>query len=163
MNEILEFLKESNAIENEWSADSLLQAFYAWEYVEKQPKMNFYVILKTHQILMKNRPLLANERGKFRKQDVYIGGHKAKPWFVVEELVGEWIKRVNEALKKKWKEKEGEHLSQGFHVQYEGIHPFIDGNGRTGRIFMNWFRLQIGLPLLIIKEKEKFEYYKWFD
>ena len=49
------------------------------------------------------------------------------------------------------------------HIAYERIHPFIDGNGRTGRMFMNWQRLKAGLPILVIKEKEKQEYYKWFN
>ena len=49
------------------------------------------------------------------------------------------------------------------HVKFESIHPFVDGNGRTGRLLMNWIRIKIGLPILVIKESEKFEYYKWFE
>jgi hypothetical protein len=49
------------------------------------------------------------------------------------------------------------------HVAFETIHPFVDGNGRIGRILMNWQRLQEGLPILIIHEgPEQMEYYKWF-
>ncbi len=49
------------------------------------------------------------------------------------------------------------------HVMYERIHPFLDGNGRTGRIFMNWTRVKrCKLPVLVIKEEERQEYYKWF-
>jgi Fic family protein len=55
-------------------------------------------------------------------------------------------------------------VSKVLHVQYEKIHPFVDGNGRTGRIFMNWWRINNGLPILVIHEgKEQWEYYKWFD
>ena len=43
------------------------------------------------------------------------------------------------------------------------VHPFIDGNGRTGRIFMNWWRVKNGLPILVIKETARQEYYKWFN
>ena len=50
------------------------------------------------------------------------------------------------------------------HIWFEKIHPFEDGNGRTGRILMNIQRLNAGLPLLIIHEgKEQMEYYKWFQ
>jgi len=49
------------------------------------------------------------------------------------------------------------------HVLFEKIHPFIDGNGRTGRMVYNWHRLKLGLPIHIIHEgKEQFKYYKWF-
>jgi hypothetical protein len=50
-----------------------------------------------------------------------------------------------------------------WHINFEGIHPFEDGNGRIGRILMNLQRLSVGLPILIIHEgEEQFEYYKWF-
>ena len=48
-------------------------------------------------------------------------------------------------------------------IWFEKNHPFEDGNGRTGRILLNWQRLQYGLPLLIIESYKKEEYYKWFD
>ncbi len=57
-----------------------------------------------------------------------------------------------------------EEWSQQLHVSYEKIHPFVDGNGRTGRMFMNWWRLTNGLPLLIIHEgDEQYNYYQWFQ
>jgi len=50
-----------------------------------------------------------------------------------------------------------------FYIEFEEIHPFEDGNGRTGRILMNLQRIKLGLSLLIIHEgKEQMEYYKWF-
>ncbi len=48
------------------------------------------------------------------------------------------------------------------HVEFERIHPFEDGNGRVGRIVMNWQRLKAGLHVLVIREVDKLEYYKWF-
>ena len=56
-----------------------------------------------------------------------------------------------------------EYISKTLHVKYEKIHPFVDGNGRTGRIFMNWWRIKNNLPILVIHEgKEQMDYYKWF-
>ncbi len=49
------------------------------------------------------------------------------------------------------------------HIFFEKLHPFEDGNGRTGRILMNLQKLNEELPLLIIHEgEEQMEYYKWF-
>ena len=46
-----------------------------------------------------------------------------------------------------------------FHVKFENIHPFADGNGRTGRILMNYLLLIDGHPPIIIYEEDRKEYY----
>ena len=54
-------------------------------------------------------------------------------------------------------------LIKRWHIQFEHIHPFEDGNGRTGRILMNLQLRKRGLPIMVIHEgKEQSEYYKWF-
>ena len=49
-----------------------------------------------------------------------------------------------------------------FHLAFERIHPFCDGNGRIGRVLMNWQLLRHGFPSIIIRDKEKAEYYRAF-
>ena len=46
-----------------------------------------------------------------------------------------------------------------FHVKFENIHPFSDGNGRTGRILMNYLLILHNHPLIIIHEEDRKEYY----
>ena len=41
------------------------------------------------------------------------------------------------------------------HIQFERIHPFSEGNGRTGRVLMNYSLLQEGFPPLIIEKETK--------
>lgn len=169
-NDIIEFLRESNNIENEWDDLSLQQSLFAWNYIVEEDKLTEGVILKTHKILMLHHPLQPDEKGYFRK--VAVGMNLAngtfkefKPWYAVPELLKQWIVNANDLVKNGFNDNEKllEKLNQEHHINFEAIHPFIDGNGRMGRILMNWQRYELGLPILIIKEKEKDKYYSWFD
>jgi Fic family protein len=46
-----------------------------------------------------------------------------------------------------------------FHAKFENIHPFADGNGRTGRLAMNYLLVLHGHPPVIIHEEDRKEYY----
>lgn len=50
-----------------------------------------------------------------------------------------------------------------FHAKFENIHPFADGNGRTGRMVMNYLLLYLGHPPIIIHEEDRKEYYKGLE
>ena len=47
-----------------------------------------------------------------------------------------------------------------FHVKFENIHPFADGNGRTGRLALNYFLLTHDYPPVIIHEQDRNEYFQ---
>jgi DNA phosphorothioation-dependent restriction protein DptG len=58
---------------------------------------------------------------------------------------------------------DNERICKAYHIEFEGIHPFEDGNGRVGRILLNVHRISVGLPILIIHEgAEQMKYYEWF-
>lgn len=49
-----------------------------------------------------------------------------------------------------------------FHLDFENIHPFCDGNGRIGRVLICYQLIRLGFPLVIIRDKEKETYYSGF-
>lgn len=158
-NHIKEFLIESNNIEREYSEEGYDDAKKAWDWAISQSDkdmMSVDYILNIHKILMQRlRPDIA---GKVRHCAVIIGNTicKAKSEKNLKSEIKIWIE--NYSIKRKEEE------VKFAHVMFEHIHPFEDGNGRTGRILLNIQRLNADLPILIIHEgKEQMKYYKWFD
>jgi Fic family protein len=49
-----------------------------------------------------------------------------------------------------------------FHLDFEGVHPFIDGNGRTGRLVMNLEIMKNGYPPINVKLTDRKKYYECF-
>ena len=158
--DVIEFLLESNAIEGVYDNDSLKQAKKAWDFLIEQTKLTVPVILETHKILMKNTKLRPDEIGFFRRAPVYIGGHEALNFLKIPETIDSWLLDVETSIKIPGEDGNNIKLD---HIEFERIHPWIDGNGRTGRMFMNWQRIKSGLPLLIVHEgEEQMSYYEWF-
>lgn len=95
--------------------------------------------------------------GSFRRHDIaaFPGGMRPPSLVAVPGLVADWIKSVNDGPAP------GEHLAEYLarqHVRFEGIHPFRDGNGRTGRLVMNLLLVRHGLPPAIIYNRERSRY-----
>jgi len=170
----IEFLKESNKIEQEYSEEALEDAILAWKYAKKLNFKSPYNLTKSeiqqvHKRLMKRlNPRIA---GIIRTVPVYVGNSKGYRECMKPELIKERLQKLTEIWNKErgfiksYKgDKRKENLIKIWHVSFENIHPFEDGNGRTGRILMNIQRLKIGLPLLIIHTgQEQQDYYKWFS
>ena len=50
-----------------------------------------------------------------------------------------------------------------FHQRFEQIHPFADGNGRTGRLLFNWMLLKSGYGVILFKNKNRKAYFSALD
>ena len=111
--------------------------------------------LLTQNTYDSRRWVLGERPGEYKKHDFITGKNEigAAPEEVHEEL-SEVLKEISEI-------NEGEELIAAayFHAKFENIHPFADGNGRTGRLLMNYFLLLHDHPPVIIFEEERKAYY----
>ena len=162
----IEFLQHSNLIERETTFSALEEAKEAWEYLMTKDELTIPIIKGVHNLLMRNRDtLLPSDRGRFRDITVYIRGKPALNALKVPEAMEQWVMNVMDLVINGRRESEifREKTVKEQHIEFERIHPFVDGNGRTGRMFMNWTRLKLGLPILVIHVgEEQQEYYSWF-
>lgn len=109
---------------------------------------------------------LRNMSGVYRRVDVYLNSPRGKITFAsVGELSwlmnNTWTKFYADCMKeaKTADDETKERLAYEIHDLFECIHPFIDGNGRTGRILLNAARVQMGLIPITILYNTREKYY----
>ena len=135
------------------------EAFQYIEELAKQDKdLSEYDIKSIHNLVLADRP---EDRGIFRRVNVRIAGALTNPVqpYLIEPKIEELLNNY-----KVWSETM--HIVERvaiFHLQFESIHPFIDGNGRTGRLIMNLQLIKEGLPAINIKFADRRKYYDAFD
>lgn len=95
--------------------------------------------------------------GSFREHDIqpFPGGMTPPSWPLVPAELSEWLERVN-ALDVE-NERFVEDLSD-LHAAFERTHPFLDGNGRTGRLVLNLILVRLGYPPAIIYKRDRSRY-----
>ena len=128
------------------------EVFY---YLQKENfSLDENTIISIHDKLMKN----IDERKGFRKDNVRVIGatFKSSPFQYV---------KIDIALLLKWynKNKKNLHpviLASLFHHKFEKIHPFYDGNGRTGRMLINLILMQYKIPPIVLSNKQRKKYYE---
>ena len=128
------------------------------EYLSVKLKKN--TPLSQDLILMVHGTLLSHINdefaGCFRKTNEYVkvGKHIAPPPEKLPGLIGHLLADFADT--------EVHPLERIvlFHLAFEHIHPFLDGNGRVGRSLLNFQLKQSGYPPIIIRNKEKKDYYE---
>ncbi|MDR1354910.1 MAG: Fic family protein [Propionibacteriaceae bacterium] len=114
------------------------------------------LILNTHLRLMNT---LISDAGRYRNHGVRIMGSRAilANYLSVPQRINEFVEKINKPVTNLV-----EHLAWT-HATFERIHPFSDGNGRTGRLIIFIQALQSGVvPPLIVKERKQ-AYYKYLE
>ena len=97
--------------------------------------------------------------GSFRRHDIhpFPGGMRPPSFALVEALLRDWLDDINTAPTDPGHPIE--HLAQA-HARFEQIHPFLDGNGRTGRLLLNLALARKGYAPAIIQKRERSRYLK---
>ena len=123
------------------------------QMLKKKEKITKELLLNWHEnIFGETKPDIA---GKFRDYLVRVGPHLAPDWQDVENLIKNFIESINKNKKINPVE-----LAGRTHYQFEKIHPFGDGNGRIGRLLMNFILWHNKYPMLIIEYKKRKSYYR---
>ncbi|MDW5525314.1 Fic family protein [Carnobacterium maltaromaticum] len=122
-------------------------------------KLSIDIIKEIHSDLTDR---LQYDKGQFKKNENLILGAEfqtaspAETPMLISQLVDNLNYRLEHAKEKEDKLK----AILDTHIQFERIHPFSDGNGRTGRMIMNYSLLQEWFPPLIIEKETKAQYIK---
>ena len=130
------------------------------EYLRNKEKgivLNTDLILTLHQMFIGN--INDSIAGKFRQKNEYVrvGNYIATPPEHIES-------RIHSLLNEYFSDNVSYFLDKivKFHLEFELIHPFVDGNGRIGRTILNFQLIQYNLPPITIRGKEKSAYHLAF-
>lgn len=95
--------------------------------------------------------------GSFREHDIerFPGGMQPPSWPEVPALMRDWVSDARRLQDDD--ETVVEHLA-GLHARFEQIHPFLDGNGRAGRLILNLGLVRLGYPPAIIYKGDRARY-----
>lgn len=140
-----------------FEAKNLARVVVYIETKSKESELNFDIILVLHKMLISNiRDEIA---GRFRNKDewVRVGNHLApNPLEVVDclqKVLTEYNSSSSESIIKRIAK---------FHLGFEYVHPFVDGNGRIGRVLNNYLLLRGGYVSINIKFIDRSMYYDAF-
>ena len=124
----------------------------------KDKELNFDVILFLHKMLLSN--IRDDISGRFRNETewVKIGNYIALNPSLIKDALTDMLlnyhaKPMISIVKK----------IATFHLTFEHIHPFVDGNGRIGRILNNYILIREGYVPINIKYIDRIEYYNAFN
>ena len=130
--------------------------YFVVDLVKDKAELTEYVIKQIHSLVLADKPM---DKGTYRRVPVRILGAYTEPVqpYLIEP-------KMNELLLD-YKNDNGNIVEKLalFHIKFEGIHPFIDGNGRTGRLLVNLELMKAGYPPIDIKFIDRKRYYDAFD
>jgi len=122
------------------------------QMLKTQETLSEQLLLDWHEnIFRETKPDLA---GRFRNYSVRVGSYVAPEWSKVESLIEQIVVFAKESTLNSVE------VAARAHYMFEKVHPFGDGNGRVGRLLMNYILWKNSYPMLIIEYSRRKSYYK---
>lgn len=132
---------------------------YVEDIIKKQEPFSEWQIRNIHQLILKN--IDDENAGRYRQQNVLISGATTNPpdHTLLNDKMAQFID---------WYNTDAHTLhpierAAKVHADFVGIHPFIDGNGRTSRLLMNLELMKAGYPPSVITVENRLAYYEALD
>jgi len=131
---------------------------FLYEMIEHNKNFTFseHLVKELHSLIIQD--IDKGIAGQYRNVDVFIAGTEHVPPSSIE--VPFKMRELIDWAKKNYRKMYIVEFAAMFHHKFVHIHPFKDGNGRTGRLLMNIFLMQYGFPIAIIQKNDRQKYYR---
>ncbi|KAF1018150.1 MAG: Adenosine monophosphate-protein transferase and cysteine protease IbpA [Acinetobacter bereziniae] len=133
--------------------------WYVEDIIKNEEPFSEWQIRNINQLILKN--IDDENAGRYRQQNVLISGATTNPpdHILLNDEMAQFID---------WYNTEAHNLhpverAAKVHADFVGIHPFVDGNGRTSRLLMNLELLKAGYPPSVITVENRLAYYEALD
>lgn len=123
-------------------------------------EINAHVMKRTGPVINTVLGTVDTSKGELRKSNVSAGNSYFVNYDKVEQLLKNLCNRLNEALANPGNTLDMLNLSFDAHFDLMTVHPFYDGNGRTSRLLMNYLQQRSNLPLGLVFNEDKNEYFE---
>jgi Fic family protein len=147
-----EHLRESSLIEGIDDPVADIAMAGAWQWLAPFSRLTRTRILTTHRLITARQ--LGKEAGRTRRVNVRVGVRICPQWPAVPPLLADWLRKMQHPA---------QYAPKDMHVEFELIHPFIDGNGRVGRLLLWWHQIKVGEQPILLRAAERHTYYQWFQ
>ena len=129
------------------------------DLVQKKEQLTEWQIKSIHQLILKN--IDDKNAGAYRKSNVIIAGaeHVPPDYIHLQEEMEKFIEWYKTQAQKMHPVEKAARV----HADFVKIHPFIDGNGRTARLLMNFELMKDGFPPVVLPVEKRLEYYEALD
>lgn len=129
------------------------------ELISNKEKLSEWNLKNIHAIILSK--INSQNAGKYREENVLISGAKHMPpkYYELNELMQKMIASYNS----EWNKFHPVVRATILHGEFVKIHPFIDGNGRTARLLLNFELMKYGYTPIIIKNEQRATYYDVLD
>jgi len=132
---------------------------YLETLIKEKNDLTEWTLKNIHQLILKE--IDDDNAGKYRTENITISGARHIPPNHV--ILPELMQKLFAEYKKEWGNYHPVIKACLLHGEFVKIHPFIDGNGRTARLILNFELMKYGYPPIVITKERKAEYYEALD